>query len=201
MLTANNEVTTFGNMALCLWTEERRFIFEKPRENLLPGNWLSGLQGPASTTYRRGDGLLSHNLQGVDHRDVAKPPGNGEGRVPVLAGGRCEQGINKSLHTSQGLYVSTCFAYMKPKASVSSVPSHCHTENAVSSETYLARNPPNLFLLIQQSLAYYTQNLRGFLMFWVIKKTNTISLSIQTWTWRHTHTLPIRWQDSLSVKH
>lgn len=184
---------------LCLWTEERRFISEKPRENLLSGNWLSGLQGPASTTYRRGDGLLSHNLQGVDHRDVAKPPGNGEGRVPVLAGGRCGQGINKSFHTSQGLYVSTRFAYRKPKANVSSVPSHCHTQNAVSSETYLARNPPNLFLLIQQSLDYCTQNLRLFNVLSNQENKHYFFLYTDTGVCTHhthTHTLPTRWRDS-----
>ena len=57
----------------------------------------------ASTTHSCGHGLFGHHLQGVHHRDVAKPPGNGQGSVPVLARGKWGLGI-----TSHSTGISTC---------------------------------------------------------------------------------------------
>lgn len=56
------------------------------------GEGATGKRGsrssPGPLTHCRGGGdLLRHNLQGVDHRDVAQPLSDGQGRVAILERG------------------------------------------------------------------------------------------------------------------
>lgn len=52
---------------------------------------------PAAVTHRGGGGdLLGHDLQGVDHGDVAQTLRDGQGGVAVLRGAREKRGLRAS---------------------------------------------------------------------------------------------------------
>lgn len=52
---------------------------------------------PTAVTHRGGGGdLLGHDLQGVDHGDVAQTLGDGQGSVAVLRRAREQQGLRVS---------------------------------------------------------------------------------------------------------
>lgn len=78
--------------------------------------------------------------------------------------GQCSHSSKREMWTrNQGaiphISVPICFHTFhctKRKVSSSSASSQGHTHNAISLETYLAQNPPNLLLLMQQSLGCYT---------------------------------------------
>lgn len=122
MLAVGNEGTAFGCTVLSLWMGGKWVYLPKAPENQQRERRHSGWRGPASATYSCGHGFLSHYLQGVDHWDVAKPPGNGQGSVPILARGKGGQGIKKSFPVSWWLCVPTRFIHTKQRVSVSLVP-------------------------------------------------------------------------------
>lgn len=54
-------------------------------------------------THRGGGGdLLGHNLQGVDHRDVAQPLRNGQGGVTILERGNGRKRVRKEREDCDG---------------------------------------------------------------------------------------------------
>lgn len=146
--------------------EERSFISAKPRKRV---RWLSGQPGPAATTYRRGNGLFGHNLQGVDHWDVAKPPGDGQGRVPILWRGRRGPGVSR-LAAWLGACALPHAWPVRNLGRASHRPQPTVTHVTPFHQTSLARNPSNLFYC-DRGLGYYTQNPSSFFMLYVTKGT------------------------------
>lgn len=134
MPTANSGATASGNTARSLDGGDKVCLC-KARDNLLSEKWLPWSLRPAPTTHRCGNGLFSHDLQRVDHRDVAKPPGNGQGSVSILARGSVDGELTShSRHLSAWVFPHAS-TYTNAQVSVSSAPSHCHRQITVSSQT------------------------------------------------------------------